>query len=356
MFKRILVFGAGAVGGYVGGHLLRAGHDVTFADFWPEHVEAMRSDGLKLTGMTEAEAAHVHPRALHLTELQGLIKEAPIDLVLLSVKSYDTDWAARLAALYLVDDGPMVSLQNGINEPTIAEVVGAERTMGCIASKIVVELVAPGVIERRVALGGAAHTVFRVGEFSGPVRERTTWLAEALSVIDSAKASDNLGGERWSKLVANAMSNCVSAATALPVKAYTLEDSPRRISIRLAGEAVQVGLALGHTLEKINGMAPEAWVVAAEALKAGANESPELAEVEAKMLASIARISDTARPSMAQDVAKGRRTEIDNLNGLVVRRGKEVGIETPVNAAMVEAVRRVERGAADPALALLPAL
>lgn len=356
MFKRILVFGAGAVGGYVGGHLAKAGHSITFADAWPAHVEAIRRDGLRLQGMTEAEAAHVHPPILHLTELQDLIRQEPIDMVLLSVKSYDTAWAARLAAMYLSDGGVMVSLQNAINEHRIAEVVGRERTMGCIASKIVVELVEPGYIERRVPKGGEAHTVFRVGEYEGPVRPRTEWLAEALSVIDSAKASDDLWGERWSKLVANAMSNCISAATALPVKAYTREVAGRRLSIRLAAEAIRVGRELGHQLVKINGHDPQVWVDAAQALEAGINDSAEVAALEDRMLAQTAKLSDEARPSMAQDIAKKRRTEIDELNGEIVRRGLEVGVETPANSAMQEIVRRVERGAAAPSLALLPAL
>ncbi len=353
MLGRILVFGAGAVGGYVGGHLIRAGYDVTMADPWPEHVETMRAGGLRLSGVTPEEAAHVRPRALHVTELQGLVKEPPFDLVLLSVKAYDTAWAARLAALYLAEGGAMVSLQNAINEARIAEAVGPERTMGCIASKIVVELVAPGVVERRVAKGGDKHTVFRVGELTGPIQARTRALADALAHVDSAKASDNLNGERWSKLVQNAMSNCVSAASGLTVRGYMGEQTARRLSIRLAGEAVDVGLALGHELELINGQDPRIWVEAKDALVEGRNDDSIVADIEDRMAKNAARMTDTARPSMAQDIAKGRRTEIDDLNGEVVHRGAELGIDTPANAAMVEVVRRVERGRVDASLELL---
>ncbi len=353
MLGRILVFGAGAVGGYVGGHLLRSGHDVVMADPWPEHVDMMNGHGLRLEGTTPEEAAHVRPRALHLTELQGQLREAPFDMVLLSMKSYDTAWAARLAALYLGDDAPMVSLQNAINEPALAEAVGPARTMGCIASKIVVELIGPGHIVRRVAKGGDKHTVFRVGELDGGIKPRTEALAQALAAIDSAKATGNLPGERWSKLVQNAMSNCVSAASGLTVRAYTEEALARRLSIRLAGEAVSVGLALGHQLELINGLAPEAWVAAGDDLARGANESPEVAAIEAKMLAGAARMTERARPSMAQDIAKGRRTEINELNGEVVRRARELGLDVPANQAMVAAVQQVERGQVEPGLKLL---
>ena len=352
--RRILVLGAGAVGCYVGGHLQAAGYEVTVADPWPEHIEAIRRDGLRLEGTTPQEAATTHPRALHLTDLQSLSREPPLSTIFLSVKSYDTDWAARLAALYLADEGCLVSLQNGINESRIADAVGWRRTVGCIASRIVVELVAPGHVIRCVAKGGTRHTVFRVGECDGSVTARSEALATALSYVDSAKATANLAGERWSKLVLNAMSNCVSAATGLRVRAYLNEERSRHTSIRLAGEAVGVGLALGHELEPINGRPGEDWVAAGLALAEGANRSPALDLVEEKLLAGAARVSDSARPSMAQDIAKGRRTEIDELNGEVVRRAGEHGIDVPFNAHMRKTVLRVECGEAVPGLDLLP--
>ena len=124
MGKRIVVVGAGAVGGYVGGHLTRAGHDVTLIDSWPEHVEAMRRDGLQLSGLTAAERHTVPGNALHLTEVQGLVRQKPIDVAIVSVKSYDTEWATLLIRQYLAPGGFVVSLQNCINEERIAQHVG----------------------------------------------------------------------------------------------------------------------------------------------------------------------------------------------------------------------------------------
>ncbi|MDA8050989.1 MAG: hypothetical protein M0002_13465 [Rhodospirillales bacterium] len=92
MGKRIAVVGAGAVGGYVGGHLARNGFDVTLIDPWPEHIEAIRADGLRLAGVTAEEACTVRVPTLHLTEVQGLSKERPIDIAFVSVKSYCGFW------------------------------------------------------------------------------------------------------------------------------------------------------------------------------------------------------------------------------------------------------------------------
>ncbi len=117
---KIVVIGAGAVGGYVGGLLSRAGHAVTLVDPWPEHVEAIRRHGLGIEGMTPEESVSIPMEALHLTDLQGLSKQRPVDIAFVAVKSYDTDWVTTMIRPYLSEAGYVVSLQNGINEERIA--------------------------------------------------------------------------------------------------------------------------------------------------------------------------------------------------------------------------------------------
>ena len=164
MGKRIAIVGSGAVGSHVGGYLARAGHEVVFIDMWPAHVEAMRNEGLALSGLTEPECFTVPVRALHLSEIECLSREAGIDIAFVSTKSYDTEWATMMIRQYLSPDGFVVSLQNGINEDRIAAIVGWGRTVGMIASMIAVELFEPGRVRRNVTLGGERHTVFRVGD------------------------------------------------------------------------------------------------------------------------------------------------------------------------------------------------
>ncbi|MGH8622355.1 MAG: ketopantoate reductase family protein, partial [Burkholderiales bacterium] len=236
MGKRIAYVGVGAVGGYVAGHLTRAGHDVTLIDPWPEHVEHMRRHGIELSGTTAAERHTVPVKALHITDVQRLVKEKQVDIAFLSVKSYDTEWAAQLIRPYLASDGFVVSLQNCINEERIAQHVGWGRTVGCIASLIAVELYAPGRIKRTVPMGGDRHTVFRVGEPHGRVTRRVEEIAEMLRAVDSAKVTTNLWGERWSKLVINSMRNGLSAATGLFGNQRDTQEGPRWVSIRLGSE------------------------------------------------------------------------------------------------------------------------
>ncbi len=340
MEKRIAFMGAGAVGGYVGGHLARNGYDVTLIDPWPEHVETIRADGLKLEGVTEEEACTVRVPTMHLTEVQQLSKERPIDIAFVSVKSYDTEWATTMIKQYLSPGAVVVSLQNCINEERIAAIVGWGRTMGCIAARISVDLYAPGQIRRTVPKGGAAHTVFRVGEVHGRVTARAEEIAAMIAGIDSVKVTTNLWGERWSKLCLNGMRNGVSAATGLAGNAADRDPEIRRFAIHLGGEAVRVGQALGYVLEHIGPLEPDLLARAHE------GEEAALEEVEARLLAAAGgnTRSDAQRPSMGQDMMKGRRTEIDFMNGLVVAKGAEIGLPAAAHARLVETVKRVERG------------
>jgi 2-dehydropantoate 2-reductase len=346
MGKRIAVIGAGAIGGYVGGQMTRAGHDVTLIDPWPEHVGRMRSHGLELSSLGEARPQVVKVRALHLCDVQGLIKERAFDVAFVCVKSYDTEWATLLIRPYLAPDGFVVSLQNCINEERIAALVGWGRTVGCIASLIACELYEPGRIKRTVPMGGERHTVFRVGEPHGRVTRRVEEVAELLRSVDSAKATTNLWGERWSKLVVNSMRNGLSAATGLFGNQRDLAEAPRWLSIRLGGQAVRVGQALGFQLERMLGMEAETLA------RAGEGNRDALAEITGILIEGAKRRADDQRPSMAQDIAKGRRTETDFINGYVAARGAEVGVEAGLHARMNELVRRVERGevAASPRL------
>lgn len=342
--KKIAIVGAGALGGHVGGYLAKHGEDVTLIDPWPEHIDAMRRNGLTLVGLTAPENFTVKVKAMHLTELQSVLKGEPFDFAFVAVKSYDTVWATQMIAQYLKTDGFVVSLQNSINEERIASVVGWGKTMGCIASTIAVELTGPARVQRSVQLGGDRRTIFTVGEPHGRITPRVEEVLSLMRYADSAKATTNLWGERWSKLVVNSMRNPLSAATGRGGNANDRDPMTRRLAIRLASEAIKVGVAHGYTLEKVYRMDPE------KLMAAGEGNSSALAECENILLDNTQFRNDEQRPSMGQDIQKGRRTEIDYINGLVVSKAAELGISVPANVGIVEAVKRVERGEIAPSL------
>jgi 2-dehydropantoate 2-reductase len=342
MGAKIAIMGTGAVGGYAGAHMAHAGEDVTFIDPWPAHVEQMRAHGLKISHIRDVPEFTAKVRALHLTDAQQLAKEKPIDIAFVCMKSYDTEWAATLIAQYLSPNGFIVSLQNCMNEETIAGVVGWGRTVGCIASSITVDLCEPGHVRRAAGKSGTKHTVFRTGEVHGRVTERVKEVCRLVALADSAMVTENIWGERWSKLVTNVMGNGLSACTGMITKDLMRDDTIRHFSARLGSEAIRVGQALGYALEEIHHLDPE--LIA----RAGENDPEATRAYDEHRLAEAAKGGGEHRPSMGQDMVKGRRTEIQFLNGMVARKGEEIGFATPANTALTDIVTRVERGALQP--------
>jgi 2-dehydropantoate 2-reductase len=342
---RIAILGAGAIGSVVGGMLTKAGVDMTLVDQWPQHVEAMKRDGLRLSGTC---GEHVIPvRALHLHELQSAGE--PFDAIFLAVKSYDTEWAAQLARGYLREpDGVVVDFQNGVNDERVAAVVGRQRTLGCVI------VISAGMYEPGHAIRTDTTSVgFKIGELDGRETSRAQALARVLSGVAPTHVTTNLGGERWSKLAVNCMGNALAGLSGLGSAEIRLEPGPRRIAIQLGAEAVRVGRALGHEIEPLIGIAAQRIVDAAE--------GRGLADVEADLAAEAKRRTG-GRPSFLQDVMKHRRTEIDYLNGHVVAQGRTVGVPTPFNEAIVTAVHAHAVGRLtpdpkhlEPLLKLLPA-
>src|ERR1700761_2143042 len=309
MGHKIAIVGAGAVGGYAGAHMVQAGEDVTFIDPWPEHVEHMRKHGLRVTHARDVAEFSVPVRALHVTDAQQL---AP--------------------------DGFVVSLQNCMNEETIAGIVGWGKTLGCIASSITVNLPEPGHIHRGAGKGGSAHTVFRAGEVHGRITDRAKEIGRLVGFADSALVTNNLWGERWSKLVANAMQNGLSACPGLSGGEMLQSEPIRRFAARIGSEAIRVGQAHGYQLEEILHLPPETIA------RAGEGDAAAARAYDAQRFADGKKTASEQRPSMGQDMAKGRRTEIEFINGHIVREGEKLGLTCRANAILTDIVKRVERG------------
>ncbi len=343
---RVAIVGVGAVGGYVGAHMTHAGVDVTLIDAWPDNVQAMRSQGISVSGMNGAGTVHTPVRALHISDVSQLVREQPFDIVFIAVKSYDTKWATQLIAPFVAPTGCLVSLQNGINEEAIASVVGWERVLGCSVSALAAELTAPATIVRNSPLGDEKKWGLRIGEAHGQITPRAEAIAQLLSYSDTCKVTTNLWGERWSKLTINAMRNGVCALTGLTGRQRDNHEIARQLSISLGSSAVRVGRALGLALEPVGGLDLD--------LLARAQSDSAALEAITQMIMDVASSrSDAQRPSMGHDISKGRRTEIDDINGLVARRGRELGMDVTCHERVNQVIKRIERGEVAPSPALL---
>jgi 2-dehydropantoate 2-reductase len=343
MIERIGILGAGAIGSVVGGLLTRAGRDVTLVDQWPEHVEAMKNRGLRLSGTIGDFVVPV--RALHIHELQAVAE--PFDAVFVAVKSYDTEWAVAMALAHLREpNGVVVDFQNGINDERVAALAGKQRSLGCVIT------ISAGMYEPGHAMRTDTGTIgFKIGEHDGADTARARELATILNGVAETKVTTNLWGERWSKLAINCMANPLSGLTGLGTLDVRTVQEIAAVGVHLGAEAIMVGRAVGYEVEPIYGIPAQRYVDAY-------NGQGLLALLDE--IAAIARARGGGQPSLLQDVIKGRRTEIDYLNGYVCRQGAAAGVKTPYNDAVVAAVRALgvgfkpDRAHLDPVVRMLP--
>jgi 2-dehydropantoate 2-reductase len=260
--------------------------------------------------------------ALHIHELQAVTE--PFEYAVIAVKSYDTEWATLLAKSYVKEGGAFISAQNGINDERIAAIVGRENELGCVVT-IGAGMYEPGHVQRtdRNPYG------FEIGELDGSNSSRAQELARVWSSVAETHVTSNLMGQRWSKLMVNCMANAVAGLTGYGSAETRTIPELRRLGIQLGAEAVRVAKALGYRPDSVMGISPEAIVNAAEGM--------DVEQVEMKLLDSAKRTAG-GRPSFGQDVLKGRRTEIDYLNGYVASQGRKVGVKTPFSDAITKLV------------------
>ena len=324
MSRSIAVLGAGAIGSSVGADLTEAGEDVVLIDPWPAHVEAMRNGGLRVV-MPDRDLETL-VRALHIGELAS---ERPMfDIVLLAAKSYDTTWMCHLITPYLADDGLLVGLQNGMNEEMITPIVGRERTVACVV-ELSAEIWEPGLVQRDTTRSG---TWFAVGELDGAITDRVEEVAALLRNSARVDVTDNIFGAKWSKLVVNSMT--MGPYSLLGLKNWEASALPgmTEISVRIGRESATVGQALGYRLEPIFGMTAEQF----------SGEGDEMLVNAIRVLHG--HIGKDATTATVQDQKKGRRTELDHITGTVVRKGREAGVPTPANDAVIELAGEITRG------------
>jgi len=330
MSRTTVVFGAGAIGSLIASYLARAGKAITLIDPWFAHVVAMQRSGIHVTD-PDGEFT-VKLRAMHVDQVKDL--GVPIDTLFLAVKSQDTEWATRYLAPYLAPEGFIVSAQNGLNEEVISSIVGSAKTVGMVVS-CPSSLTGPGTLSRKTAMG--EQLAFKPGELDGRDSQRLQDLAALLSHAGRCETTGNIWGALWAKHASNSMSNGLAGLTGMGRSALWNAAAARRIMMHIVKEVVEVGQACDVRFEKIRGLSPEYF-------KDLNGEGARIIDEAFIKQAAPWKGTKDHSPSLLQDIRKVRRSEIDYLNGVVVRKGKEKGIATPLNEAVVDAVHRLESG------------
>jgi 2-dehydropantoate 2-reductase len=307
---KIAILGAGALGCAIGAMLSEAGHETWLINRSAAHVEAMRREGLRVDDANGSRRVMVRATT-------RAAETGAVDLVVVLVKSFHTESAMRGALALIGPDTLVLSLQNGLgHEDVLADIVGRERVL---AGKTYVGGVmrGPGHIQSGVA-GKATY----IGELDGRLTPRVQAIAQAFDAAGlNTIVSDNIVGTMWDKLLVNVATGALTGITGLTYGQLYDEPLLKTTAVAAVAEAAAVARAAGVTLSMSD---PEqAWTLAAEGL------------------------SPAFKTSMLQSLEKGSVTEIDFINGSVVRWGQRHGVPTPVNATLVACIKGIERAMAD---------
>jgi 2-dehydropantoate 2-reductase len=334
MTATIWVVGAGGIGSAVIGRL--APHEpLLVVDGWKDHVDAINHGGLHVDYADGAVTVQVE--AVTLDDLLAGPRPGP-DIVLLAVKSDATRATAAALLPVLCADTAVVSLQNGLNEPVLADVVGPERTIGAVV-RIDGALLGPGRARQTKPDGDLV-----LGQWPSGTGSLVQAVAARIQPSVPVVISPNITGALWSKLIRNAALNALSTVTGLGLGAIAADDEARTVSVDIAVEGVRVARSLGIDLDRT--------LLWGADLDAAVDNHPDaLAAAHSGYRRAYGPYPDL-KTSMLQDFEKGRSLEVDQLNGEIIAAARTVGVPVPANARIVALVERLlaDRGLQGPSM------
>jgi 2-dehydropantoate 2-reductase len=324
---RVLLVGAGGIGGVVGSRLSASDVELSVVTTNRKIADALAEDGFRLRGDVGGRGGRPH------AVLAEPPQDGTFDWVLLAVQPPQVEGATRSALGALAAHGQIVCFQNGLCEERVAKLVGVERVVGGVVAWGA-SMVAPGLYER-TSPGG-----FSVGVLPGGDATRLAELSRLLEVVGPVTLTDNLSGVRWSKLAINCAVSTLGTLGGERLGALLRLRFVRRLALEIVTEAVQLARAEGVQLEKVSGTVDLDWLALADGERARGSMS--LATKHALLLAVGARYR-RMRSSMLSALERGREPAVDFLNGEVVERASLHGLPVPVNARARELVWAIAR-------------
>ena len=320
---QILIVGIGALGGAIAARAIRTGLPVRLAARNTDSAKALRRSGLRVSGI----GGEARAEAVDVAAVDAYGKGDRFDLIVLATKAQDAlEVASRVVGL-LAPAGVLLPIQNGGVARVLADRLGEDKVLGGF-SNLGATMVEPGVYEQK----NAGHLV--IGELAGGVSERVERVAHALGRAIEVRVSSNMTGAIWSKLLINCSVTTIGAICSQTMRQYMGTKAGRKVFRRTYEEALTVAVATGARPERLAvDPIPPGWAsdVAAEE------------RYESWVEAMMAFYGDV-KPSMLQDFERGRKTEIDFINGYVMTLGRASGVPVDMNAKITGLVRQIERG------------
>ena len=320
---RSMIYGAGSLGTVLGAYIAEAGGQIDLVNHNEAHVRALRQNGALITGTVQKK---VPVNALLPEEMEG-----KYDIILLMTKQLRNREVVTALKPFLSEKGVMVTLQNGIPEPGIAEIVGSERTLGC-------------VVEWGATLEGPGHSVltsdpaslsFHMGGMEGVPPEMFDAVRDLLQKMCPVIVEENLEGARWSKLLINATFSGLGTVMGGTFGDVSEGREARKAAVRCMKEVMDVGRAAGVSFAPVQG----------KNITALFDYHTPVKRAFARMILPIAmKKHRMIEPSMLQDLKKGKPCEVEAINGTVCFWGRKTGTATPVNDRIVEIIKKEQSG------------
>lgn len=329
---RIAIYGAGSLGTIVGAYLTAKDFAVDLITRNVNHVAALREHGARITGKVELT---VPVTALLPEQMTG-----KYDIVFLLTKQLENEQVVRFLKPFIADAGVLCTMQNGLPEPALAEVLGAQAVLGC-AIGWGATLLEPGIVEMT---SGPDTFVFNLGMLPSGNAQSLQVVASVLSRIGTVVVEHNFLGARWAKLLVNASFSGMATVLGCTFGQVVSDKRSRRYAQCIVKECIETARALGISIEPIQGKDIVRLFDYHNAVKRW---------ISFVLMPLAMRKHRTLKPSMLQDIEKGKPCEVDAINGIVSTQARIAGIATPVNDRVVQAIHAIERGEISPGLSNL---
>ena len=323
------IYGAGSLGTILGAYLTKSGFPVELVNRNVKHVEALQKNGAHIMGTVDFT-----------TDVNAILPdqmEGPYDIIFLMTKQLHNPEVVTMLKPMLADDGVIVTLQNGIPEPGIAEIVGADRTIGCTV-EWGATMTEPGCC---LLTSDPESLSFHMGGMEGISGEQLDKVRGVLEHMCPVDIEDNLIGARWSKLLINATFSGLGSVIGGTFGDVSEWKPARKVAVKCMKECIDVARAGGVTFAPVQGKDITKLFYYDNKVK----------EKIAELLVPVAMKNHRSiEPSMLQDIKKGKPCEVDAINGVVCEWGKKYGVPTPVNDRIVEIIKKEQSEGLKPML------
>lgn len=321
--NKVAIYGAGSLGTVLGAYMTKNGVDVELVNRNKAHVAALNEKGAHITGTVEMT---VPVKAITPDEMSGIYS-----VIFLMTKQLHNPEVVAFLKPFLAEDGVIVTLQNGIPEPGIAEIIGKEHTMGC-AVEWGATLAAPG----ECILTSAPDSLsYHMGKMDGITDAQVETVKNLLEKMCPVHIEENLLGTRWSKLLINATFSGLGTVVGGCFGDVSENKDAQKVAVRCMKECIDVGHAAGAEFAPVQGKDITKLFYYKGAIK----------RAIAQLLVPIAmKKHRDIEPSMLQDIRNGKPCEVDAINGVVCEWGRKCGVPTPINDKIVEVIKKIQAG------------